>query len=128
MRKEISTNTQSENSVGYSRAVRIDNEIHFSGTISTDEDGEIVGGNVYEQSVFIFDRMGKVLTQEGFELREVVGVKAWVYRWNERRDFDRAFKEWFEGVCRPTCTMFGVVHLAHDEALIEISYWAKKDS
>lgn len=126
MRKEISTNSQSENEVGYSRAVVVNDEIHFSGTISTEEDGKIVGTNVYEQSVFIFDRMGKVLNEAGFELREVVGVEVLVYRWLETKDFDRAFKERFEGVCRPTCTMSGVVHLVHDEALIEISYWAKK--
>lgn len=48
MRKNISTNTPSEKRVGYSRAVRINNRIYFSGTTSMDEKGDVVGKSLYE--------------------------------------------------------------------------------
>lgn len=66
MRKNISTNTPSEIKVGYSRAVKIDNKIYFSGTTAVDENGQTQGINTYEQTKFIFEKIKKVLKQEEF--------------------------------------------------------------
>ena len=49
-RTNVSTGTPWEKRVGYSRAVRIGNQVYVAGTISTDNDGNIVGaGSAYEQ-------------------------------------------------------------------------------
>ena len=45
-RKNISTHTPSEERVGYSRAVVVGNRMYVSGTISVDEQGNVVGKNV----------------------------------------------------------------------------------
>ena len=47
-RQTVSSGTEWESFVGYSRAVAVDGQVHVSGTTPVDDDGDVVGDTAYE--------------------------------------------------------------------------------
>ena len=126
MRREISTNTQTEKRVGYSRAVVIDDKrIYFSGTTSVDEQGETVGTNTYEQTINVFRKIKDTLGEVGFSPTDVVLIRAYLARIKDLSEFDKAFIEHFSDV-KPACTVVGVSELVKPDLLVEIECIAEK--
>jgi len=77
-RKLISSGAKWENQVGYSRAVRVGNIIEISGTTAVDGDKVVGKGNVYEQAVFIFKKIEKVLEECDSSLKDVTRTRMFV--------------------------------------------------
>ena len=125
MRKNISTNTPSEKRVGYSRAVVINNTMYISGTTSTNEKGETVGKATYEQTMYCFEKIKKVLKQGGFSEKDVVMITAYLVKMKETSDFDEAFIKYFSHI-KPCCTLVGVKELVKPDLLVEIECTAEK--
>lgn len=125
MRKEISTHTPSEDRVGYSRAVRIDNRIYFSGTTAQDGKGNVVGKNVYDQSKFIFEKVIKILAGEEFSVNDIALVRAYIVDMKQLAGFDKAFSETFIN-SHPACTLVGISQLVDPKLLVEIECIAEK--
>ncbi|OGH02926.1 MAG: hypothetical protein A2798_00660 [Candidatus Levybacteria bacterium RIFCSPHIGHO2_01_FULL_37_17] len=126
MRKVVSTHTPSEERVGYSRAVVIDEtRIYFSGTTSQDEKGEIIGDDVYSQSKNIFSKITSVVNSEGFKIGDTVLVRAYLVDITQIEGFDKAFGEAFKQT-KPACTLVGINQLIDPKMLIEIELIAEK--
>ena len=115
IRENISGSSPFEPVIGFSRAVRIGNAVHVSGTgpVGADE------GSVEEQTRRVFEIIEQALTKAGGSLRDIVRTRMYLTHAQDWEAVGRVHGELF-GKIRPAATMVVVAALLNPSWRIEI--------
>lgn len=119
-RQNISSGTTWEQSVGYSRAVRVGPWIAVAGTTAADEHTQPVGvDDPYAQTMFVLRKVEFALKQAGAALENVIRTRIYITDAAHWPEITRAHGEIF-GAIRPASTMVIVKGLINPVYLVEI--------
>ena len=119
-RNGVSTGTEWEPKVGYSRAVAVGNRILVSGTTATDEDGEPVApGDPERQTRRALEIVVDAIEDAGGRREDVVRTRMYVVDADDWETVGEVHGEFF-GDVRPASTMVEVSSLIGPEYVVEV--------
>ena len=122
-RKFISSGSEFESKIGYSRAVVDGDYVFVSGTTGYDYDSMTISSDVKEQAEQCFKNIEKALIQAGSSVDNIVRVH---YIYPNKLDFEPCwpvFKKYLSNA-KPAATMF-VAGLLDDAMKVEIEVTAR---
>ncbi len=118
-RQNISSGAIWEDTIGYSRAVRIGNIIEVAGTTATQGNDVVGKGSAYEQTKYILEKIETALAQAGGSLNDVIRTRIFITEMSQWEEVGRAHSEVF-GSIKPATTMVEVTALIRPDLIVEI--------
>jgi enamine deaminase RidA (YjgF/YER057c/UK114 family) len=125
-RTNIASGSPFEPLRGYSRAVRVGEQLFISGTTAMTPQGDVAApGDPYEQTKAVLIAVRNILVSSGFSLSDVVRTRLFVTNIVRWEDYARAHREVFEKI-RPASSMVQVAKLVDPRLVIEMEVDAIK--
>lgn len=123
-RTNISSGGAYESVFGYSRAVRVGDDVHVSGTCAAQGHEK---SDAYTQARNVLDTVEKALADAGASFDDVVRTVVYLRDINDADDVARAHLERFDKV-RPASTLVQVTSMLRPWQKVEIETYAKLSS
>jgi enamine deaminase RidA (YjgF/YER057c/UK114 family) len=118
-RRNISSGSSLEASIGFSRAVRIGEFISVSGTAPISEDGGTSNVNdVYGQTVRCLEIMKNAIEEAGGSLDNVIRIRIMLIDISRWKEAAKAHGECFASI-KPACTFVEVKGFIKEDWLVE---------
>lgn len=120
VRKNISSGSQYEKPIGFSRAVRIGNIVSVSGTAPITPDGSTACPNdLYGQTKYCIEIIKKAIEDAGGNLTDVIRTRLLITDISKWKEVAKAHGEYFSKI-KPACTFLEVKRFVNPNWLIEI--------
>jgi enamine deaminase RidA (YjgF/YER057c/UK114 family) len=119
-RQNFSSGGQYESVFGYSRAVRVGNHLHISGTCASPD---YEHSNAFEQAQAILVTVNKVLADAGMSTQDVVRTVVYLRDINDAPLVAKAHSEVFDGI-RPASSLIQVDSMLRPWQKVEIETYA----
>lgn len=118
-RINISSGSEYEKPIGFSRAVRIGNIIAVAGTAPIAKDGTTSYPNdLYNQTKRCIEIMLKAITDAGGQIENVIRTRIYLKDISDWQNAARAHGEYFSEI-RPACSFIEVKGFIMDDWLVE---------
>ncbi|WP_205500507.1 RidA family protein [Rufibacter psychrotolerans] len=118
-RQLFSSGAPWEDSIGYSRAVKVGPIIEVAGTTAV-ENGQVVAPHdAYAQTKYILQKIERVLQEAGASLEQVTRTRMFVTDISQWQEIGRAHGEFFKAI-KPVTTMVEVTALIDPALVVEI--------
>ena len=117
-RLKISSGSPWESTFGYSRAVRVGDQVFVGGTVGRNPDGSAATGP-YAQARRALEIIGTALIEAGGSLGDVVRTRVFVIDFADFDEIARAHREIF-GEIRPATSMVQTAALIEPAYVLEI--------
>jgi enamine deaminase RidA (YjgF/YER057c/UK114 family) len=118
-RINISSGSEYEKPIGFSRAVRIGNIICVSGTAPLAEDGTTEHpGDLYLQTNRCIEIMKRAIVDSGGKLEDVIRTRIFLKDISDWKQAAKAHGEYFSGI-QPACSFIEVKGFIVDDWLVE---------
>ena len=119
-RRNISSGSQFEKPIGFSRAVRIKNFISVSGTAPISSDGSTAFPNdLYNQTKYCLKIIKKAIEDAEGHLSDVIRTRIMLTDISDWQEAAKAHGEFFSEI-RPACTFLEVKRFIDPSWLVEI--------
>lgn len=119
-RINITSGSKYEDSIGFSRAVKLNNIIYVSGTAPIADDGSTAfPGDLYNQTMHCIDIIQKAIEDAGGSLEDIVRTRIYLTDISIWEEAAKAHGEYFSKI-RPASTFVEVKGLIKDDWLVEI--------
>jgi len=125
--RRVATGAPWEDAFGYSRAVELPNGLVLVSGCTSVVDGQIAGGDPYEQAVNSFNVTLAALGQLGLGREHVVRTRMYLTHARDVEDIGRAHKELFDTV-RPAASMIIVSGFVDPGLVVEVEVEAYREA
>lgn len=119
-RRRVSSGTEWEPRVGYSRAVRVGDRVLVSGTTATDDDGDVVApGDPVAQTRRALENVVDALDEAEATVDDVVRTRLFLTDAGQWEAVGEVHREFF-GDVRPASTMVEISRLVDPDLVVEV--------